>query len=127
MLLTGFADEGPDFVFHAAAYKHVPMLEHHPEQAVLVNVIGTCNVLACAQAASTTQFVLISTDKAASTQSVMGCTKRLCELVVLSHVGSMQCRPVRFGNVVGSRRMVTPLFQRPLQTDAPSPPTPLAT
>ncbi len=119
MLLTVFADERPDFVFHAAAYKHVPMLELHPEQALLVNVIGTCNVLACAQAASTTQFVLISTDKAASTQSVMGCTKRLCELVVLSHVGSMQCRAVRFGNVVGSRGSVTPIFERQIQEGGP--------
>jgi FlaA1/EpsC-like NDP-sugar epimerase len=119
MLLTVFADERPDFVFHAAAYKHVPMLEHHPEQAVLVNVIGTCNVLACAQAVSAAQFVLISTDKAASTQSVMGCTKRLCELVVLSHPGAMQCRAVRFGNVVGSRGSVTPIFERQIQEGGP--------
>jgi len=118
-LLTVFADERPDFVFHAAAYKHVPMLESHPEQAVLVNVIGTCNVLACAQAASASQFVLISTDKAASTQSVMGCTKRLCELVVLSHQGTMQCRAVRFGNVVGSRGSVTPIFERQIQQGGP--------
>jgi FlaA1/EpsC-like NDP-sugar epimerase len=119
MLLTVFTDERPDFVFHAAAYKHVPMLESHPEQAVLVNVIGTRNVLACAQAVSATQFVLISTDKAASTQSVMGCTKRLCELVVLSHSGPMQCRAVRFGNVVGSRGSVTPIFERQIQEGGP--------
>ncbi|MHB8688610.1 MAG: polysaccharide biosynthesis protein [Candidatus Dormibacteraceae bacterium] len=118
-LLTVFVDERPEFVFHAAAYKHVPMLEHHPEQAVLVNVIGTCNVLACAQAVSAAQLVLISTDKAASTQSVMGCTKRLCELVVLSHGGSMQCRAVRFGNVVGSRGSVTPIFERQIQEGGP--------
>ncbi len=118
-LVTVFADERPDFVFHAAAYKHVPMLESHPEQAVLVNVLGTCNVLACAQAASVAQFVLISTDKAASTQSVMGCTKRLCELVVLSHQGTMQCRAVRFGNVVGSRGSVTPIFERQIQQGGP--------
>ena len=119
LLLTVFADERPEFVFHAAAYKHVPMLEHHPEQAVLVNVIGTCNVLACAQAVSAIQLVLISTDKAASTQSVMGCTKRLCELVVLSHTGTMQCRAVRFGNVVGSRGSVTPIFERQIQEGGP--------
>jgi FlaA1/EpsC-like NDP-sugar epimerase len=118
-LLTVFADEHPDFVFHAAAYKHVPMLENHPEQAVLVNVVGTCNVLACAQAVSAAQFVLISTDKAASTQSVMGCTKRLCELVVLSHEGTMQSRAVRFGNVVGSRGSVTPIFERQIQQGGP--------
>lgn len=119
MLLTVFADERPNLVFHAAAYKHVPMLEVHPEQAVIVNVIGTCNVLACAQAVSADQFVLISTDKAASTQSVMGCTKRLCELVVLSHPGPMQCRAVRFGNVVGSRGSVTPIFERQIQEGGP--------
>lgn len=119
LLLTVFADERPDFVFHAAAYKHVPMLESHPEQAVLVNIIGTRNVLACAEAASAGQFVLISTDKAASTQSVMGCTKRLCELMVLSHRGAMQCRAVRFGNVVGSRGSVTPIFERQIERGGP--------
>ena len=118
-LVTVFADERPDIVFHAAAYKHVPMLESHPEQALLVNVIGTCNVLACAQAASAAQFVLISTDKAASIQSVMGCTKRLCELVVLGHQGTMQCRAVRFGNVVGSRGSVIPIFERQIQQGGP--------
>ena len=118
-LVTVFADERPDLIFHAAAYKHVPMLESHPEQAVLVNLIGTCNVLACAQAVSAAEFVLISTDKAASAQSVMGCTKRLCELVVLSHAGSMQCRAVRFGNVVGSRGSVTPIFERQIQQGGP--------
>jgi FlaA1/EpsC-like NDP-sugar epimerase len=119
LLLTVFADERPDFVFHAAAYKHVPMLESHPEQAVLVNIIGTRNALACAEAASSAQFVLISTDKAASTQSIMGCTKRLCELMVLSHRGAMQCRSVRFGNVVGSRGSVTPIFERQIERGGP--------
>lgn len=118
-LLTVFTDERPDIVFHAAAYKHVPMLESHPEQAVAVNVIGTCNVVACAQAVSAGQLVLISTDKAASTQSVMGCTKRLCELVVLSHRGTMQCRAVRFGNVIGSRGSVAPIFERQIQQGGP--------
>jgi FlaA1/EpsC-like NDP-sugar epimerase len=118
-LLTVFTDERPDIVFHAAAYKHVPMLESHPEQAVSVNVIGTRNVVACAQAVSAGQLVLISTDKAASTQSVMGCTKRLCELVVLSHRGTMQCRAVRFGNVIGSRGSVAPIFERQIQQGGP--------
>ena len=118
-LLTVFADERPDFVFHAAAYKHVPMLESHPEQAVLVNLNGTRNVLRCAEAVATSQLILISTDKAASSQSVMGCTKRLCELMVLSHRGAMQCRAVRFGNVVGSRGSVTPTFERQIQRGGP--------
>jgi FlaA1/EpsC-like NDP-sugar epimerase len=119
LLLTVFSDERPDFVFHAAAYKHVPMLESHPEQAVIVNIIGTRNVLASAQAVSASQFVLISTDKAASTQSVMGCTKRMCELVALSHRGTMQSRAVRFGNVVGSRGSVMPIFERQIQQGGP--------
>jgi len=118
-LLTVFADERPEVVFHAAAYKHVPMLESHPEQAVLVNVIGTRNVLICGEAVSTSQFVMISTDKAASTQSVMGCTKRMCELMVLGHRGTMGCRAVRFGNVVGTRGSVTPIFERQIQKGGP--------
>jgi len=118
-LLTVFADERPEVVFHAAAYKHVPMLESHPEQAVLVNVVGTRNVLICGEAVSTSQFVMISTDKAASTQSVMGCTKRMCELMVLSHRGTMGCRAVRFGNVVGTRGSVTPIFERQIQQGGP--------
>ena len=118
-LLTVFADERPDLVFHAAAYKHVPMLESHPEQAVLVNIIGTRNVLSCAEAVSAHQFMLISTDKAVSNHSVMGCTKRICELLVLSHRGATECRAVRFGNVVGSRGSVTPIFERQIQRGGP--------
>jgi FlaA1/EpsC-like NDP-sugar epimerase len=118
-LLTVFADERPEIVFHAAAYKHVPMLEGHPEQAVLVNVVGTKNVLQCAESVSTDQFVLISTDKAASNQSVMGCTKRMCELIVLGHRGTTGCRAVRFGNVVGTRGSVTPIFERQIRQGGP--------
>jgi FlaA1/EpsC-like NDP-sugar epimerase len=119
MLLTVFTSERPEIVFHAAAYKHVPMLESHPEQAVMVNVMGTRNALWCAEAVSTRDFILISTDKAASTDSVMGCTKRLCELMVLGHAGSMHCRAVRFGNVVGSRGSVIPIFERQIQEGGP--------
>jgi FlaA1/EpsC-like NDP-sugar epimerase len=118
-LLTVFTDERPDLVFHAAAYKHVPMLEIHPEQAVMVNVMGTRNALWCAEAVGTRQFVLISTDKAASGHSVMGCTKRLCELMVLGHAGSLQCWAVRFGNVVGSRGSVIPIFERQIHRGGP--------
>ena len=119
LLLRVFTDARPEIVFHAAAYKHVPMLEGHPEQAFLVNVMGTKNALWCAEAISTRDFILISTDKAASTDSVMGCTKRLCELLVLSHGGSMRCRAVRFGNVVGSRGSVIPTFERQIQRGGP--------
>lgn len=118
-LLSVFADERPEVVFHAAAYKHVPMLESHPEQAVEVNVIGTANTVRCAEAAGARQFVLISTDKAASRYSVMGSTKRLCELIVLGHKGAMQGWAVRFGNVVGSRGSVVPTFERQIRRGGP--------
>jgi FlaA1/EpsC-like NDP-sugar epimerase len=119
LLLALFADERPDIVFHAAAYKHVPMLESHPIQAVVTNVIGTSNTLRCAHAAGTKRFILISTDKAASKHSVMGCTKRLSEQIVLAYRGQMTCWAVRFGNVVGSRGSVVPLFERQIELGGP--------
>jgi len=118
-LLGVFADERPEIVFHAAAYKHVPMLEAHPIQAVLANVVGTHNTLRCAHAAGVKRFILISTDKATSKHSVMGCTKRLCEELVLSYRGPMSCWAVRFGNVVGSRGSVVPLFERQIEHGGP--------
>jgi FlaA1/EpsC-like NDP-sugar epimerase len=118
-LLTLFGDERPDVVFHAAAYKHVPMLEAHPAQAVITNVVGTSNLLRCAHAAGVKSFILISTDKAASKHSVMGCTKRLCEQLVLAYRGPMKCWAVRFGNVVGSRGSVVPLFERQIEAGGP--------
>jgi FlaA1/EpsC-like NDP-sugar epimerase len=118
-MLKLFADERPDIVFHAAAYKHVPMLELHPAQAVLTNVLGTWNTLRCAHAAGVASFILISTDKAASKHSVMGCTKRLCEQLVLAYRGPMHCWAVRFGNVVGSRGSVVPLFERQIEKGGP--------
>ncbi len=119
LLLRLFADERPDIVFHAAAYKHVPMLERHPEQAVLGNVIGTYNLVRCAEASGVGSLVLVSTDKAVSKQSIMGCTKRLCELIVLSHSGTVDCWAVRFGNVVGSRGSVVPFFERQIGQGGP--------
>jgi FlaA1/EpsC-like NDP-sugar epimerase len=119
LLLNLFAEERPDIVFHVAAYKHVPMLETHPIQAVLTNVVGTWNTLRCAEAAGVQKFILISTDKAASKHSVMGCTKRLCEQLVLAHQGKMSCWAVRFGNVVGSRGSVVPLFERQIELGGP--------
>ena len=118
-LLSVFADERPEFVFHAAAFKHVPMLESHPLQAVETNIIGTRNVLACAESVRVKTFVLISTDKAVARHSVMGCTKRVCELLTLSHRGKTRCVAVRFGNVVGSRGSVIPLFERQIEQGGP--------
>ena len=114
-----FAEERPEIVFHCAAYKHVPMLESHPVQAVMTNVVGTWNTLRCAEAAAVERFVLISTDKAVTRHSVMGCTKRLCEEIVLGHRGSTVCWAVRFGNVVGSRGSVVPLFERQIEQGGP--------
>jgi Predicted nucleoside-diphosphate sugar epimerases len=118
-LRSVFAEERPDVVFHCAAYKHVPMLESHPIQAVMTNVIGTWNTLRCAEAAAVERFVLISTDKAVARHSVMGCTKRLCEEMVLGHQGSTVSWAVRFGNVVGSRGSVVPLFERQIEQGGP--------
>jgi FlaA1/EpsC-like NDP-sugar epimerase len=118
-LIAAFTETRPEIVFHAAAYKHVPLLETHPEQAVLVNVMGTLNTLRCAELVGARKFVLISTDKAATVHSVMGCTKRMCEQIVLGHQGQTSTWAVRFGNVVGSRGSVVPTFQRQIERGGP--------
>ncbi len=118
-LIAAFTETRPDIVFHTAAYKHVPLLESHPEQAVLVNVMGTLNTLRCAELVGARKFVLISTDKAATVHSVMGCTKRMCEQIVLGHDGQTSTWAVRFGNVVGSRGSVVPTFQRQIEKGGP--------
>jgi len=118
-LLALFAEERPDVVFHAAAYKHVPLLESHPAEAFRTNVLGTRNVIMCAEAAGVKSLVLISTDKAVARYSVMGCTKRLCEQMILTYRGEMACWAVRFGNVVGSRGSVVPLFERQIEQGGP--------
>ena len=113
----------PDYVFHAAAYKHVPMLETNVREAVRNNVLGTRNVAESAIRHNVRKFVLISTDKAVNPSSVMGATKRIAERILL---GSTQCRTaltefrvVRFGNVLGSDGSVIPLFQRQLAAGQP--------
>jgi FlaA1/EpsC-like NDP-sugar epimerase len=118
-LLGVFADERPDIVFHTAAYKHVPLLENHPVQAFNTNVLGTRNVIRCAEAAGVKNLILISTDKAVARHSVMGCTKRLCEQMILAYQGEMTCWAVRFGNVVGSRGSVVPLFEKQILQGGP--------
>ena len=118
-LLRLFAEERPDLVFHAAAYKHVPMVEMHPAQGVITNVVGTYNTIRCAEAAGVKTFVLVSTDKAVARHSVMGCTKRLCEQMILGRRSEMTCWAVRFGNVVGSRGSVVPLFERQIEQGGP--------
>lgn len=111
----------PDVVFHAAALKHVPYVEMHPRQGVLTNVLGTRNVLRSCAEVGVARFVLISTDKAVEPTSVMGCTKRVAELLTLE-VGRRTALPytvVRFGNVLGSSGSLIPLLERQLDDGLP--------
>ncbi|MBG0567878.1 polysaccharide biosynthesis protein [Actinoplanes aureus] len=110
----------PDIVFHAAAHKHLPLLERYPAEGVKSNLIGTANVVAAAANAGTTTFVNISTDKAAAPSSVLGATKRLAERVVAAWAGSsMQVASVRFGNVLGSRGSFLPTLHWQLSNGLP--------
>jgi FlaA1/EpsC-like NDP-sugar epimerase len=115
-----FQRHQPDIVFHAAAYKHVPMLEAHPDQAVYVNVHGTLNLCSAAAEQGCERFVFISTDKAVHPVNVLGFSKRIGELVVRAHNNerSVFCS-VRFGNVVGSRGSALPEFIRQIDAGGP--------
>ena len=118
-----FARHRPDFVFHAAAYKHVPLMEDNPVEAVRNNVIGTLTVAQSAARYGAEKFVLISTDKAVYPSSVMGATKRLAEQIVLGwpalRASDTDFRAVRFGNVLGSDGSVIPVFKRQLAAGQP--------
>ena len=111
----------PQIVFHCAAYKHVPMLERYPQKAIQANVLGTKNVAELASEYHAERFVLISTDKAIDPSSVMGASKRLCELIVYHLQSESQTRfgAVRFGNVLGSRGSVVPMFTRQIDAGGP--------
>lgn len=115
-------EHGPRHVFHAAAYKHVPMMEHHPREAVRVNVLGTYNVAWEAGTGGAEKFLLISTDKAVRPSNVMGASKQLAERLCLQlqevHPRT-EYRAVRFGNVLGSNGSVIPLFRRQLEAGEP--------
>ena len=117
-----FARYKPDVVFHAAAHKHVPLMELNPAEAVKNNVFGTLNVAEAANTYKAKRFVLISTDKAVNPTSIMGATKYLCELIVQYMNVKSECTryvAVRFGNVLGSNGSVIPLFRRQIAVGGP--------
>lgn len=109
----------PDVVFHAAAYKHVPVMENFPEEAVRVNIIGTHNLATAVQKYGAKNFVLISTDKAVNPTSIMGVSKRIAEQIVTGMECSSTFVAVRFGNVIGSRGSVLPIFISQLKSGGP--------
>src|SRR5690606_7380319 len=109
-----FDERRPEVVFHAAALKHLPMLEQYPDEAWKTNVLGSLNVINAARKVGVTTFVNVSTDKAANPTSVLGHSKRVAEKLTAwaGEESGMRYLSVRFGNVIGSRGSMLPTFQR---------------
>lgn len=114
-----FAFYHPDIVIHAAAHKHVPLMEHNCCEAVRNNVFGTLNIVEIAEEYGVSKFIMVSTDKAVNPTNVMGATKRMCEMIVLSRTGETSFSATRFGNVLGSNGSVIPLFKRQIANGGP--------
>src|SRR5699024_4868981 len=115
------AEHRPSKIYHAAAHKHVPLMEYNPHESVKNNVIGTKNVAEAAAEFKVKTFVLVSTDKAVNPTNVMGASKRIAEMVVQSMNGQSETNfvAVRFGNVLGSRGSVIPLFKKQIEAGGP--------
>jgi FlaA1/EpsC-like NDP-sugar epimerase len=121
-LQTVFAEHKPDTVYHAAAYKHVPLVEHNPAEGIWNNTLGTLNTAQAAAQANVSDFVLISTDKAVRPTNVMGASKRLAEMVLQALAakgGGTRFSMVRFGNVLGSSGSVVPKFRQQIRDGGP--------
>ncbi len=116
-----FAEYRPSVVFHAAAHKHVPLMELSPAEAIKNNVVGTKNLLTVASEYGVNRLVQLSTDKAVNPTSVMGSTKRICEMLIqcFAEKTTMRCVAVRFGNVLGSHGSVIPLFESQIKKGGP--------